>query len=191
MSFLNLKWIRKNSCFFRVFDFESDAGAGGSTLLGEGIVYLSPKFVEELKVEFKASHKFSIAHELGHLHYDDNFKGKAEKEKAAQLAGLGAYSVVVLASLLTPIGLMNNRNTSLGMHRCKMRRALYSLENTGATRTPSRPLCCTTITEIASGGIDAVRQLQQHNIEVKQRWLSAPDSFKSPYSSKTTWLLIF
>jgi hypothetical protein len=168
--------IDPEKLIFRVIsDMQGPVGVQGSIHLDRGIVCFSPEFVAELGIELKASHKFGIAHELGHLEHDDNCKGRFEKQKASQLAGLGAYSIIALASPFTSAGFIGIHLLGCTVAKCtelytrrkiqlqyELRADLYA-----AKQSP----------EIASGGIDTVHQLQQHNLEVKRRWLSTPAGF--------------
>ena len=65
---------------FRVVpDLWGSAGVKGSIHLilrwaTKGILAFAPEFIEELKNGLKATHKFAIAHELGHLENDDELQ---------------------------------------------------------------------------------------------------------------------
>lgn len=181
--------IDADKLIFRIVtDLLGPAGTKGSVRLAKGIICLSPEFVDELKVEFKASHKFTLAHELGHLHHDDNFKGAVDKEKAALRARLVAYTVVVLAAPFIPTGMVGTHFLGCTVAKCAdlyMRRTIQLKHELRADR-----FAAAQSPEIAAGGIDTVHQLQQHNLDVKKKWLSAPFGLLTPLKKLALNILI-
>ncbi len=167
-----LKMDPKKLVLQLVPDLQGPAGAKGSIQLSRarGILAFSPEFVEEVKKGLTASHKFAIAHELGHLEYDDNCKGQYEKEKASQWASLATYSVIALASPFIPVGIIGIHLLACTAAKCA---ELYTSRNIQMKFELRADLhAAKQSPEIASGGITCVRDLQRHNLSIKNPILS-------------------
>ncbi len=68
----------------------------GSLVYGNRpIIYIPLRYVKQITEEFTSSHQFAIAHECGHLAFDDWCVGMIQQEKAAALARLCGYGVTV------------------------------------------------------------------------------------------------
>jgi hypothetical protein len=84
---------------------DSPVEAYGSSLLDNGLggIGISPAIISEIEKEFTAKHKFLIAHEIGHIIYDDQLRGDYQIRLSKYRVGMIAYVISLFAiSLIIP-----------------------------------------------------------------------------------------
>lgn len=113
----------------------------GSLVYGNRpIIYIPLRYVKQITEEFTSSHQFAIAHECGHLAFDDWCVGMIQQEKAAALARLCGYGVTV--ALASQVFFFVASSPSYGMHRRKNLPHHCHQPVRSNDRTTRRSLCC-------------------------------------------------
>ena len=93
-----------------------------------------------------------------------NCKGKYEQEKASEWASLATYSVIALASPFIPARLIDIHLLACTAAKCAELYTTRKIQMQFELRADLH--AAKQSPEIASGGIDCVRELQRHNLNM-------------------------
>lgn len=145
------------------------ASVGDYSIMRDGvaILYISSDFLNNLRArpDMTPSEKFTIAHELGHIHHDDPGKGRALLKVVSSSVRIISY-IATLTISSNPLGFIGGHLLSCGISKATEAIAYYSIRR--KMELLADRFAASRSKEIRDGGIEFFDAQRQENLMARR-----------------------